>query len=105
MRRNTQFVGMNAWNAIGEDLKAVVNEVVRATSAEAAAHFLFRDMQFKQKFVNEMGGELVQLDEEALSNLRMASLEVVDDFSAQDPQYSGRLGEMLHEFLRITGRS
>lgn len=99
------FVGMNAWNAIGDELKAVVNEVVRATSAEAAAHFLYRDIQFKQQFANEMDGELVQLDEEALNNLRRASLEVVDDFSAQDPQYSGRLGEMLHEFLRVTGRT
>lgn len=99
------MVGLDAWNAVGEDIRAVVNEVVRATSAEAAAHFLYRDHQFKQQFVNEMGGELVRIDDEALAALRTASLAVVDDFSVQDPTYSGRLGEMLHEFLRVTGRA
>jgi hypothetical protein len=83
----------------------VVNEIVRATSAEAAAHFLHRDILSKQTFVNDMGGELVRIDDDALAALRAASLSVVDDFSAQDPTYCGRLGEMLHDFLRLTGRA
>ncbi|MEY3003701.1 MAG: hypothetical protein RLZZ491_877 [Pseudomonadota bacterium] len=99
------MVGLDAWNAVGEDIRATVNEIVRATSAEAAAHFLYRDIQFKQKFVSEMSGELVRIDDEALGALRTASLQVVDDFSAQDPKYCGRLGEMLHDFLRMTGRA
>jgi TRAP-type mannitol/chloroaromatic compound transport system substrate-binding protein len=98
------MVGLDAWNAIGDELKAVVNEITRATSAEAAAHFLYRDYLFKQQFVAENGGELIRMEDDTLAALRSASLEVVDEFSAQDPQYSGRLGEMLHEFLRMTGR-
>jgi TRAP-type mannitol/chloroaromatic compound transport system substrate-binding protein len=99
------MVGLDAWNAIGDELKAVVNEITRATSAEAAAHFLYRDYLFKQQFVAENGGELIRMEDDTLAALRAASLEVVDEFSAQDPQYSGRLGEMLHEFLRMTGRA
>ncbi|MBK5926251.1 TRAP transporter substrate-binding protein [Rhodobaculum claviforme] len=99
------MVGTQAWNAVGEDIRAVVTEITRATSAEAAAHFLYRDIQFKQRFVEEFGGELVRLDDDALAQLRTASMAVVDEFSAQDPQYSGRLGEMLHDFMRQLGRS
>jgi hypothetical protein len=58
----------------------------------------------KKDFV-AMGGELTQLDQEAQDNLRRYSLEVVDDFSKQDPKYCGRVGEMLHEFLKVTGRA
>jgi TRAP-type mannitol/chloroaromatic compound transport system substrate-binding protein len=99
------MVGLDAWNAVGDDIRAVVNEVVRATSAEAAAHFLYRDILFKEQFVSEFGGELIRLEDDTMADLRRASLEVVDEFSAQDPQYSGRLGEMLHDFLRLTGRA
>jgi TRAP-type C4-dicarboxylate transport system substrate-binding protein len=98
------MVGLEQWNSLGDELKATFNEIVRATSADASAHFLHQDLLRKQDFV-EMGGELVQLDQEAQENLRRYSLEVVDDFSEQDPKYCGRVGEMLHEFLRITGRA
>jgi TRAP-type mannitol/chloroaromatic compound transport system substrate-binding protein len=57
------MVGMDAWNSIGEEIRATVNAIVRATSADAAAHFLYRDYQFKQEFVNNMGGTLVRLDD------------------------------------------
>ncbi|MEM1316004.1 MAG: hypothetical protein AAGI51_15710, partial [Pseudomonadota bacterium] len=90
---------------LGEELRAVVTEVTRATSAEAAAHFLYRDYLFKQQFVSDFEGTLVTMDEEAVAAFRTASMEVVDEFSAQDPEYSGKLGEMLHEFMRMTGRA
>lgn len=76
---------------------------MRATSADASAHFLYRDMTYAQEFVDEMGGELTQLDEEALENLRRYSLEVVDEYSAKDPDYCGKLGPMLHEFQKLRG--
>ncbi|MFP5508483.1 MAG: TRAP transporter substrate-binding protein [Alphaproteobacteria bacterium] len=98
------MVGLEQWNSIGDELKATFNEIVRATSADASAHFLHRDLLRKQDFV-AMGGELTQLDQEAQDNLRKYSLEVVDDFSKQDPKYCGRVGEMLHEFLKVTGRA
>lgn len=99
------MVGMNNWNAVGEDVRTIVQQITRAASAEAAAHFLYRDHLRKQDFVNDHGGELVQLDDAAVADLKRHSLAVVDDFSAQDPQYSGRVGEMLHEYLRVTGQA
>ncbi|UZD90369.1 TRAP transporter substrate-binding protein [Cognatishimia activa] len=97
------FAGLKAWEGLGDDLKATVSEVVRATSADASAHFVYRDMLFKKQFVEEMGGELTRLDDAAIANLRRYSMEVVDEFSAKDPKFSGRVGEMLHEFQKLRG--
>ncbi|MDP5217293.1 hypothetical protein Q5Y75_08705 [Ruegeria sp. 2205SS24-7] len=97
------FAGMKAWDALGDDLKAAVSEIVRATSADASAYFVYRDMPLKKKFVEEMGGELTQLDANTIADLQRYYLEVVDDFSAKDPKYCGRVGEMLHEYQRLRG--
>ncbi len=97
------IVGMDKWDSIGPEVQATFNEIVRATSADASAHFLNRDMLYAQKFVDEMGGELTTLDDEALTSLRQHSLEVVDEYSAKDPDYCGKLGPMLHDFQKLRG--
>lgn len=97
------IVGLDNWNKVGPEIQAIFNEIVRATSADASAHFLYRDMTYAQKFVDEQGGELTTLDEEALANLRKYSLEVVDAYSAKDPEYCGKLGPMLHELQKLRG--
>lgn len=97
------IVGLENWNKISPELQATFNEVVRATSADASAHFLYRDMTYSKQFVDELGGELTTLDDQALSDLRRHSLEVVDAYSAKDPEYCGKLGPMLHEFQTLRG--
>ncbi|AUH35355.1 TRAP transporter substrate-binding protein [Paracoccus tegillarcae] len=97
------IVGLDTWSKISPELQVIFNEIVRATSADASAHFLYRDMTYSQQFVDEMGGELTQLDDEALENLRRYSLEVVDEYSAKDPEYCGKLGPMLHDFQKLRG--
>lgn len=99
------MVGMEPWNAIGDDLKATFNEVVRATSADASAHFLHQDLVRKDEFVNELGGEITNLDPAVVEELRVKSMEVVDEFAERDPDYSGRVAELLHEFMRLTGKA
>lgn len=98
------IVGMKQWEALGDDLKATVNEIVRATSADASAHFLHQDLVRKKEFVEELGGEITTLEPEVVEQLRVKSMEVVDEFAERDPQYSGRVAELLHEFMRLTGR-
>ncbi len=97
------IVGLDKWNAIGSDVQAIFNEIVRATSADASAHFLNRDLHYMKQFVEEVGGELCWLDEDAIAQLRRHSLEVVDEYSAKDPTYCGKVGAMLHEFQTLRG--
>ena len=89
------MVGLDAWNKIGTDLQATVNEIVRAASADASAHFLYQDLLRKQDF-EEMGGEVLTLDEEAQANLRR-SMAVL--FIEEKPELIERDGE---EILRST---
>ncbi|WP_417249480.1 TRAP transporter substrate-binding protein [Celeribacter sp.] len=99
------MVGMEAWNAIGDDLKATFNEIVRATSADASAHFLHQDLVRKDEFVKELGGEITNLEPAVVEELRVKSMEVVDEYAERDPNYSGRVAELLHEFMRLTGKA
>ncbi|EEW56819.1 putative mannitol-binding protein [Ruegeria sp. TrichCH4B] len=99
------IVSMDKWNAIGSDIQAIFNEIVRATSADASAHFLNRDLHYMKQFTEEMNGELCWLDADAVADLRRYSLEVVDEYSAKDPTYCGKVGAMLHEFQTLRGMS
>ncbi|MCC5986344.1 MAG: TRAP transporter substrate-binding protein DctP [Pararhodobacter sp.] len=98
------FVNMNRWNALGEDHKRVVNDAVRATTGIYTAKILYEDVSGMNRFINDHGGEVAMMEDAVLDEMRSASMAVVDEISEQDPRYSGRLGEMLHEFMRFTGK-
>jgi TRAP-type mannitol/chloroaromatic compound transport system substrate-binding protein len=98
------MVNLKKWNSIGRDLQATFNEIVRATSADASAHFLYHDYLGAKQYTEKEGGTITTLDADTIGALRSASLQVVDEFSARDPKYSGKVGALLHEFMRMTGK-
>lgn len=55
-------------------------------------------------FTGEMGKNISRVSEDVMSELRAKSLEVVDEYSQEDPEYCGKLGDMMHEFMRLTGK-
>ncbi|WP_264214408.1 TRAP transporter substrate-binding protein DctP [Leisingera thetidis] len=102
---NGEFiVGMEQWNRLGEDHKRIVNSAVRAMSANASAHFRHLDFLRMKEFTEEMGKDIVTVSPSVMAELRDKSLEVVDEYSKGDPEFSGRIGEKLHEFMRLTGK-
>lgn len=102
---NGEFiVNMGRWNELGSDHKRIIHECVRAMSADASAHFRYHDFMFMQEFVEDFGGEIAQMDPSVMELIQRESLAVVDEISEQDPLYSGRVGELLHEFMRLTGK-
>ena len=52
-----------------------------------------------------MGKAISTANEDVMALLRQKSMEVVDEYSAEDPEHCGRVGELLHEFMRMTGRT
>ncbi|MFC4667511.1 TRAP transporter substrate-binding protein DctP [Seohaeicola nanhaiensis] len=98
------FVNAGKWSQLGEDHKQVVNDAVRATTGIYTARIMQADLNGIDTFVNKSGGEISMMEASVLEEMRMKSLEVVDEISAQDPKYSGRIGELLHEFMRQTGK-
>lgn len=98
------FVNMDRWNALGADHKRVVEDAVRATTGIYTSKILHQDVTGVSSFVNDHGGALVMMEDSVLEQIRTAAMAVVDEISAQDPRYSARLGTMLHEFMRFTGK-
>jgi len=103
---NGEFlVSMEQWNRLGSDHKRVIEAEVRAMSAKASAHFRYRDFLHMDEFTTEMGKAISTANEDVMALLRQKSMEVVDEYSAEDPEHCGRVGELLHEFMRMTGRT
>lgn len=102
---NGEFiVGMDQWNKLGDDHKRIINNAVRAMSAKASAHFRHQDFLRMEEFTSRMGKNISTMNDDVLVQARKHSLDVVDDYSKQDPDYSGRIGSLLHEFMALTGK-
>lgn len=102
---NGEFiVGQEQWDKLGEDHKRIIHDAVRAMSAKASAHFRYADFTCMDTFTGEMGKNISRVSEDVMSELRAKSLEVVDEYSQEDPEYCGKLGDMMHEFMRLTGK-
>ena len=102
---NGEFiVAMDKWDKLGDDHKRIIHTAVRAMSAKASAHFRYRDFLGMDEFTGQMGKNLSQVNDDVMSQLRTHSMEVVDEYSKEDPEYCGRVGELLHEFMRLTGK-
>lgn len=102
---NGEFiVGQAQWDKLGADHKRIVHDAVRAMSAKASAHFRYADFTCMDTFTGEMGKNVSRVSDDVMSQLRKHSLEVVDEYSQEDPEYCGKLGAMMHEFMRLTGK-
>lgn len=98
------FFNKRRWDSLGENHKQIINDAVRVTSGINNAKILYQDISGMNRFVEEHGGAVVNMDDEVMELMRVASMEIVDEISARDPRYSGRIGQLLHEFMRFTGK-
>jgi len=46
-----------------------------------------------------------RVNDDIIAEMRVHSLAVVDEYSAQDPEYCGKVGAILHDFMRLTGKA
>ncbi len=98
------IINMDKWNALGSDHKQVLDSVLRATAINSSAKFSHRDAQHMEEFVNDYDGEIIHMEDEVIEQMRVHSMAVVDEVSERDPDYSGKVGALLHEFMEITGK-
>lgn len=102
---NGEFiVSMDDWNRLGEDHKRVIHTAVRAMSAMASSHFRHRDFLCMEEFTGPMGKSISRVSDDIIAEMRHYSMEVVDEYSAQDPEYCGKVGAIMHDFMRLTGK-
>ena len=82
----------------------VVDAALRATSIDCSSLIRRRDYQHMEEFVNDYDGEIIQMEDEVMEAMRQYTMEVVDEVSENDPEYSGKVGAILHEFMEMTGK-
>ena len=98
------FVNQKTWDGLPEDIRQILLDATLATSADANAWFRYNDFIDLEKFKSEYKGEVVELEPEAVAAMQQYSLDVVDEYSEKDPQYCGKVGALLHEFLKLRGK-
>lgn len=78
-------VNLDAWNALPDDLKAVVTEAARAANMAMISEFTFRNAQALDTLVSEHGVKLRTFPEDVMKALYDASQEVLAEQVENDP--------------------
>jgi TRAP-type C4-dicarboxylate transport system substrate-binding protein len=95
------MVNKKTWDGMPEDLQQIIKDCTLATNADSNAWFRYYDFVDMQKFQDDYNGKIVQMNSQAVERLREHSLEVIDEYSKMDPKYCGRVGDLMHKFLKM----
>ena len=77
-------VNLDAWNALPDDLKAVVEEAARASNLSMISEFTYRNAQALDTLVNEHDVKLRSFPEDVMQALYEASQEVIREQTEND---------------------
>jgi len=78
------IVNKDAWNALPDDLKAIVEAAAGATSRRMLAEYTARNNQALKQLVTEHGVQVRRFPDEVLARIRQLSDEVVSEIAAKD---------------------
>lgn len=98
------FFSKKAWQKLSSDQKKLVENCVLAHSADTNAYFSYKDFRLMDEYQKKGLGKIVTLDPESVARMRAHSLEVIDEYSKKDPEYCGRIGALMHDFLKMTNK-
>ncbi|MBB5207571.1 TRAP transporter substrate-binding protein [Chiayiivirga flava] len=92
-------VNATAWNALADDLKAIVDTCCRAVNESMLAGYAARNQQALAQLRDEHGVVVRELPRDVLAALRRASEAVLDDLVADDP-FAQRVFDSYTAFRR-----
>lgn len=95
------MVNKKTWDGLPKDIQRILQDCTQAASIDSNAWFSYYDFIDIQKFKDEYNGKVVEMDQETVNRLREYSLEVIDEYSKKDPKYCGKVGELMHKFLKM----
>lgn len=98
------FVNKTVWDSLPKDHKRVLTDCCLAANADSNAWFAYRDYQDMDEFQAKYNGKIVKMNPDTVALMRKYSLEVIDEYSQKDPKYCGKVGELLHKFIKMTGK-
>ena len=78
------FINLAAWNALSDDLKAIVESANRAVNVSVLSEFVARNNDSLEVLVNDHGVELRPFNDEILQGLGALAGEVMNDEASAD---------------------
>jgi TRAP-type mannitol/chloroaromatic compound transport system substrate-binding protein len=91
-------VNAEAHAALPPDLQAIVKYACQAANQDMYAEFEARNGEALHRLVNEHGVELREFPEDVLTELRRATLEILEEQAAADPM-SGKVWASQKAFI------
>ena len=79
------IVNKEAFDALPDDLKAIVEAACAATNVRMQSEYVARNQQALETLINEHGVKLHAWPEEITNALRETSKQVLEEFAAADP--------------------
>jgi len=98
------IVNKKVWDALPNDKKRLLTDCCHAMNANSNPWYVYRDYIHMQEFKDKFKGEIVTMSPDTVALLRKYAMEVVDEYSKLDPKYCGKVGELLHKFMKMTGK-
>ena len=98
------FVNKKVYDGMPKDLQRILLDCTLATNADSNAWFRYRDFIDAEEFKAKFKGKIVNMDPAAVATMRKHSMAVIDEYSKLDPKYCGKVGALLHKFMKMTGK-
>ncbi|MGQ7246197.1 TRAP transporter substrate-binding protein [Halomonas sp. V046] len=92
-------VNLDAWNALPDDLKAVVTEAARASNLAMISEFALRNAEALDALINEHGVQLRTFPDDVMAALHESSLKVLQNQVDSDPD-SAKIYASYRDFQR-----
>ncbi|MFY0991596.1 TRAP transporter substrate-binding protein [Halomonas sp. C05BenzN] len=93
-------VNLDAWNALPDDLKAVVTQAAKASNLAMISEFAYRNAQALETLVEEHGVQLRSFPEDVMEALFESSKEVIRAQTEADPD-SAKVYESYLAFQKL----
>ncbi|MCE9662098.1 TRAP transporter substrate-binding protein [Halomonas sp. M5N1S17] len=93
-------VNLDAWNALPDDLKAVVTEAARASNLAMISEFAYRNAQALDTLVEEHGVQLRTFPDDVVEALYESSQQVIQNQVENDPD-SAKVYESYQAFQSL----
>ncbi|MFH1155502.1 MAG: TRAP transporter substrate-binding protein DctP [Pseudomonadota bacterium] len=98
------IMNQKKWDELPGDMKVIVEECAKSAGNDFLCWSGYNDMIDIQQFQQNKMGELSHMDADTVAQLRKFSIEVIDEYSKNDPKYCAKAGGLLKDLLKMTGR-
>ncbi len=91
------IINQDAWNALPEDLQAIVESAAFTANTDMLAEYTARNNTALRELVDEHGVELRRLPDDVLEAIKVVSLEKTEEIAETD-ELAGRIYESYKQF-------